>query len=98
MHLNIYELICFKLGMMKDTVVLYILILIYLALTFIQSHRSARKLLRQLSHKVLSGFEVEFGTLLRLVDVMNSFYLVNLVFKGENLTLWLLLKHLNIGL
>ena len=43
MHLNIYESIWFKLSMMIGTIDLYILILVFLTLTFIQGHRSARK-------------------------------------------------------
>ena len=56
MHSNVYEWIWFRLGMMIDTVQLYIMILVLLTLTLIQSHRSARKQkpIHQLSHKVFS--------------------------------------------
>ena len=59
MHSDIYQWIWFKLGMMIDTIVLYILILVYLTLTFIQGHWSVRKqqLLSQLCHKVFIWFE-----------------------------------------
>ena len=59
-HSDIYESIWFKLGLMTDTVELYILILVLLTLTLIQGHRSARKqkLWRQLSHKVFLGGRV----------------------------------------
>ena len=43
MHLDVYEWIWFKLGMMIDTIVLYILILIKLTLPLIQGHKSPRK-------------------------------------------------------
>ena len=59
MHSEVYESVWSKLGMIIDTVALYILILLWLALTLIQGHRSARKqkLLPQLSHKVFNQFE-----------------------------------------
>ena len=55
MHSDVFEWICFKRGVMVDTVVLYILIL---SLTLIQGHRSARKqnFLWQLSHKFVIWF------------------------------------------
>ena len=47
----------FKLGMMIDTIVNYILILVLITLTMIQGHRNERKqtLLCQLSYKVFNG-------------------------------------------
>ena len=58
MHSDVWELIWFKLGMMIDTVKFDILVLVYVALTMIQGHRSARKQKRlwQLSHKVCNRF------------------------------------------
>ena len=60
MHLNVYELIWFKLGMMIDTKELYMFILVRLTMTLFQGHMGrggggARKqiCLCQLSHKVL---------------------------------------------
>ena len=87
----------FKLGMMIDTIVLYILILVYLILIFIQGHKSARKqkLLRQLSHKV------EFGELLRHVGVVMHILicLVHLPIKEGNPTYVILFrKFFNKGL
>ena len=57
MHSYIYKSIWFKLGIMIDAVILYILIQYSLTLTMNQSHRSAKKqeLLRQLS--VFDQFE-----------------------------------------
>ena len=43
MHSDVYESIWSKLGMMIDTIVLYILVLVLLFLTLIQGHRTARK-------------------------------------------------------
>ena len=43
MHSDIYELICFRLGLMIHGTELYIFILIFVTLTFIQDHRDARK-------------------------------------------------------
>ena len=55
-NLDVYELIWFKPGMMIDTSVLYILIIVHVTLT--QGQRSVRKqkLLHQLSHKVCNRF------------------------------------------
>ena len=44
MHLDIYESIWLKLGMLLNTIELYILIQVSLILTFIQGHMSVRKL------------------------------------------------------
>ena len=44
MHLDIYEPVWFKLGMMIETIELYSLSPVYVTLTFIQAHRDARKL------------------------------------------------------
>ena len=59
MHSDVYESISFILGMMIDTVVLYVLILVKLTWTVIQGHKSVRKqkLLCQLSHKAFNQFE-----------------------------------------
>ena len=43
MHLDGCELIWFKLGIMIDATKLYILTLVYVALTLIQGHRNVRK-------------------------------------------------------
>ena len=58
MHSHVYESIWFKVGMMIDTIELYILILTLLILTLIQGHRSTKKkkVLFQLSHKVFTLF------------------------------------------
>ena len=62
MHSDIYEPICFRLGMMIDTNEPYILMLVYvtltLTLTLIQDNRNARnkKILCDLSPKVTNGF------------------------------------------
>ena len=58
MHSDIYDLLCFTAGVMIDTAELYIWITVYLTLTLIQGHRSARKqeLMQQLSHNVFSWF------------------------------------------
>ena len=55
-----------KLGLMVDTIVFYILIVVLLTLTLIQGHRRARKQkhLQQLSHKV-------FSLLFRILRVMD---------------------------
>ena len=65
MHSDIHESIWVKLGIMIVAVELYILMLILLTLTFIQGHRSAKKQkpLHQLSHKVFSWFEWNYGDL-----------------------------------
>ena len=59
MQSETHECICFKLGLMIDTSVLYILILVQLIVTLIQGHRCARKqkLLCQLSHTVFNQFK-----------------------------------------
>ena len=56
MHLNVYEWIWFRLGLMIDTIVLYVWILVWLTLTLIEGHRIVRKqkLPWQLSHKVFN--------------------------------------------
>ena len=79
MHLDIYELIRFKLGMTGNTKP-YILVLVLFTLTLIQGHWDVRKQkpLHQLSRKVCSRFGWNFGILFRLADLMNLilFYLV----------------------
>ena len=54
MYSDVYQSIWFELGIMVDTIVICILILVYLTLTLMQGHRGVRKqkLLRQLSHEV----------------------------------------------
>ena len=54
MHSDCLGLICFKLGLMIDIVLIYILMLVYLTLTLIQGHRDMRKqkLLYRFFHKV----------------------------------------------
>ena len=62
MHLDTYESIWLKRGMMIDTVELYILILIYVTFTVIQGQQNGRKqtLLHQLSYKVFVWIEWNF--------------------------------------
>ena len=57
-RLEIYQLIWFKVDMIKDDIKVYILIQILLTLTFIQGLRSSRKqhFLGQLSRDVLRSF------------------------------------------
>ena len=43
MHLDIYELVWLKLGMMIYTSEVYILILVYVTLAFIRDHVDAKK-------------------------------------------------------
>ena len=59
LHWNVYDQIQFKLSMMVDSMIPFILILVYVALTLIQIHRVAReqKLLHQFFHKVLDWFK-----------------------------------------
>ena len=61
MHLDVYEPIEFKLGMMIGTIVLYILIVVSSTSALIQGHLSARntKTLCKLSHKVFNRFGVD---------------------------------------
>ena len=42
MYSGVCEFIRFKVGLMADTIELYILVLVWLALTLIQGHSSAR--------------------------------------------------------
>ena len=58
-YLDIYKSVWCRIGLMIDTVVLYIFILVYLTLTVIQGHRFSRKqkLLCQLFHKIFNWFE-----------------------------------------
>ena len=56
MHIEVYELICFELGVMIDCIEFYILILVFGTLTFIKGHR-CNKLLSQLYLKVLNRYE-----------------------------------------
>ena len=101
--MDIYQSVWFKIGMMIDTSVLCILILVSLTFSFIQGHRSVKKQkpLCQLSHKVFNWFE---WNLVYCWDLLvwwtsYSFYLIHLVFKGENSTPVILLKkNFNIGL
>ena len=60
MHLDVYEPLWFKLGMMMGVTELYILILVYLTFTFVQGHYNAgkRTLLRYLCQKVLSACQL----------------------------------------
>ena len=77
---------------MIDTIVLYILILIFLTLTLIQGNRSARKqkLLPQIFHKVFNWFEWNFvywwGLLVWWTSYSFHFFHSVLNFKGENHT------------
>ena len=43
MHLNILGLLCFKLGVMIDSIAVYPLIVVKVTLTLIQGHRGVRK-------------------------------------------------------
>ena len=69
MHLNIYNLIWFKLGTMIDITELYILMLVLNDLTLVQGHKDARnpKLVHQ---KFQSSPSMEFGVLLKIVCFM----------------------------
>ena len=82
--------------MLLNTIVLNIWILVWLTLTLIQDHRSARKqkLLCQLFHKVFNWFEwnlVYYRDLL-VWWTSYSFYLVHSVFKGKNPTCMILYR------
>ena len=102
MHSGSYEWVWFKLGIMIDTVVLYLLILVLLTLTVIRGHRSVRKqkLLHQLSHKVVSWLEWNLIYYWDLVwQTSYSSYLVHKIFKGKNPTFMISFKkNFNIGL
>ena len=96
MQSGVYESVCFKLGMMRDTIALYILIRVNLTLTFLQVYRSLTKqdLLRQLSLEKFQSIWMDFGLLLRLVGVM---YVIFILFRpftsqGRELYLWFRLK------
>ena len=56
MHLDVYEPVWFKCGMIIDTMECYIFVCVKVILTFIQGHRSVRKLqpVHQLSHRVFT--------------------------------------------
>ena len=58
LHLDIYELVWFILGIMIDATELYSLIPVEVILTFIQGHMDAKrqKLMQQLSNKVFYRF------------------------------------------
>ena len=75
MHSAVYEWIWFGLGMMIEAVVLYILILVWLTMTLIQDHRSAKCKKAKPSVPITSwSFQsiwMEFGLQLRLVGVRN---------------------------
>ena len=90
MHSAIYELVWSKLCMLMDTVALYILMLVLMTLTMIQSHMGATKhqLLYQSSHKVLID-QLESRVLLRLFGVMNLILILSRVIS---------LKEINFGL
>ena len=66
------NLFFFKLGMILDATELYIWILVWLTLTYIQGHRGAKK--QNLTHKFISESSysvwMEFVTMLRLVGMM----------------------------
>ena len=80
MHLEIYKLICVKLSVMIDTTKLYGFILVCMTLTLSQGYCDVRKqkLLYHLSHKVLNGFLMESGMVLRLAGLMSLIHVLSL--------------------
>ena len=112
MHSEVHKSIWFKLGMVIDIIVMYILILVFLTVTF-TVHRSARK--QNTSAPMISqSFELiwmEIGILLIHISVMNFILFfwggggvgvgvggVHSVFKGKILLIWFCCKPCNIGL
>ena len=96
MHCNIHQPICFKRSMMIDTAEPYILILVYVTLTWnegnrIPGNRGARKqhFLGQLFHKVFSWFEWNLLTVETCWSEWTSysFYGGSSMFEGKNPTL-----------
>ena len=93
MHLDIYESVWFKLGMVIDTIVLYIL-----TLTLIQSHRSVRKqkLLHQLSKKNFNRFEWNLICCWDLLVWSHTHFILSIQYSRERtLLMWFYLKQTN---
>ena len=105
---DVYEWIWLQLGVMIDTVVLYMLILVWLTLTLIQYHRGVikQKFLHQLISQSFQLIWMEGGLLMKLVYVMKLLltYFAHSIFSGENGTnvllffktkyCWLVYRHL----
>ena len=110
MHSGVYEWIWFKLGLMIDTNVLYILILALLTLTLVQGHMSVRKqkFMCQFSHKVFNRFQwnlvyccvhVSIEIDWKLIGVMNLTLLLCHPYSREKTLLYDFVKNnFNVGL
>ena len=80
MHSDVYEMICFKVGMVVDTIKHYILKLVCVTLNFIQDHRNARTE-KTLAPVIAQSFQLiwmKFGVLWRL-GVMNLIIVINIL-------------------
>ena len=86
---------------MIETTKLYIFTSVWITLTLIQGHRSARKQKRlcQLSHTVFSWFAWNVIYVWDLVWWSSySYYVIHSVFKGESPTDMISLKNLNVDI
>ena len=81
MHVDVYEAIWFKHGVIIDIIELFILRLVLLTLTFIEGHWSARK--QKLQHLFSHIFQLmwmEFGILLKVAGLMNLILILSYPF------------------
>ena len=90
-----------RFGLITNTLELYILIQVYVALTFIQDHMDGRKITSApIVSKSCQSLLMDIGILLRLVGVMNLILILFHLFISRKRTLlkWLLSRTLNFGL
>ena len=81
-NLNVYRMLSFEQGMMKEATELYILVSVWMTLTFIQDHSlwEMKNFCTYFFHIYLRQFECYFvtGTVGLLKHMLNLFYTINI--------------------